>query len=204
MHSLRNLLKGLGLSLLTAFILQSCASTKEAGGGKKNARQPEVSNIAKTDLVEGGLNLDEYRNKLSDVYTSEQQDMPEVFQRHKSETREDRDIYDGYRIQILSTRNVARADTISRHFTTWIDTLGVTYQPDTYIIFKQPYYRVHVGDFHNSDQAYDFSRIVKRKYPDAWVVHDRIHPGKAPADTLKMEIKPKKAAADSTGSKREF
>lgn len=138
------------------------------------------------------LDLASYRSKLSDVYSTEHQEIPDVFTQ-KMNTNENIDRYDGYRIQIISTRNVAIADSTKKHFSAWIDTLGVTYQPNTYIIFKQPYYRVHVGDFSQSNKAYDFSRIVKKKYPDAWVVHDRINPDRAPADTLKMEINKNRA-----------
>ena len=170
----------------------SCSTTGnvERTSGK-NANPSEKTEKSSRELT-SELELASYRSKLSDVYATEHKEIPEVFTQ-KMNTNENIDRYDGYRIQIISTRNVAIADSTSKHFKEWIDALGVTYQPNTYIIFKQPYYRVHVGDFSQSNKAYNFSRIVKKKYPDAWVVHDRINPDRAPADTLKIEINKNRA-----------
>ena len=38
---------------------------------------------------------------------------------------------------------------------------------ETYTFFKAPYYRVHVGDFHDRTRAYSTSQIIKRQFPSS-------------------------------------
>ena len=99
----------------------------------------------------------------------------------------ERDLYEGYRIQIYSGQSVIAADTLAANFRVWADSTVVGYQPDTYTFFRTPYYRVHVGDFHERERAISFSNIVKRYFKDAWVVYDRVNPASVPADTAVIE-----------------
>lgn len=105
------------------------------------------------------------------------------------ESENETDMFEGYRVQIYSGQNVAMADTIASIFRAWSDTTIVGYQADTYTFFKAPYYRVHVGDFHERNRAIYFSNILKRRFRDAWVVYDRIDPWKIPADTTDIYTK---------------
>lgn len=44
-----------------------------------------------------------------------------------------------------------------------------------YLSFKQPYYRVRVGDFRTRMEGEKFLLRIKRKYPNAWVINDEIN-----------------------------
>ncbi len=92
----------------------------------------------------------------------------------------------GYRVQLLSTRDVQTADDMRSQFILWSDSTFTSYLPETYLHFRQPYYRLHVGDFTNRSDAIRLARYLKRRYPDAWVVHDVIVPEQVPADTLQV------------------
>lgn len=188
-NPLRNILLYLFLMLL-AVGLYSCKTSEPA-----IERVPDTGGIIEIDSAqltsrtERGTDLSMYRNTLSDVYTTQQHDMPENFlQSYEGDKQVERDPFDGFRIQITSTRNVARADSTAKRFRMWADTTIAGYVPNTYVFFKQPFYKVHVGDFHDREKANNFSRIVKRKYPDAWVVHDRINPAQVPADTTEIKL----------------
>lgn len=143
--------------------------------------------------------LDKSRSNLGDVYLSQKQDIPEIYLNADSAVGQiNRNPYDGYRIQIISTRNVEHADSVANSFRMWADSTIAGYTPDAYVSFRQPYYKVHVGDFQQRNQANKFSRLIKSKYPEAWVVHDRIEPSDIPADTAKFEIKkPEPLSVDS-------
>ncbi len=138
-----------------------------------------------------GSYLDQYRSSLSDTYSTRSNDIPEEYIRIKVEedSEEETDMFEGYRIQIYSGQNVAMADTVASIFRAWSDTTIVGYQADTYTFFKAPYYRVHVGDFHERDRAIYFSNLLKRRFRDAWVVYDRIDPYKIPSDTAYIYTK---------------
>ena len=80
---------------------------------------------------------------------------------------------EGFRIQIffdsgnLSKRNAsqAREEFMRRH-------PGV----EAYITFREPYYRVRVGDFRTKLEADGFRKRILRHYPHAFTVNDQINP----------------------------
>ena len=96
----------------------------------------------------------------------------------------ERNLYEGFRIQIYSGPSPSIADTVAKLFRTWSIQYIAGYSPETYTFFKAPYYRVHVGDFHDRTRAYSTSQIIKRQFPDAWVVYDRVVPWNVPADSV--------------------
>ncbi len=128
------------------------------------------------------------RTTLADAYSNKQNKIPEGFNRIKVKQEVQKNIYEGYRIQIFSGEDVIGADTTAGNFRAWADTTLSGYQPDTYVFFKTPYFRVHVGDFHNRDKAIQVSNLVKRYFKDAWVVYDNVNPEKVPADTTTIEL----------------
>lgn len=101
----------------------------------------------------------------------------------EDEVVEEKNLYEGFRIQIYSGPSPAMADTVSKRFRFWSVRSISGYSPETYTFFKAPYYRVHVGDFHEREKAYDVAQIIKRAFPDAWVVYDRVNPWNVPTDS---------------------
>ncbi len=101
----------------------------------------------------------------------------------EEEVVEEKNLYEGFRIQIYSGPSPAIADTVSKRFRFWSVRSISGYSPETYTFFKAPYYRVHVGDFHEREKAYNVAQIIKRAFPDAWVVYDRVNPWNVPADS---------------------
>ena len=131
----------------------------------------------------------DYRTTLSDQYSEAGVAIPEFFLREVTYEERDIDPYAGFRVQILSTRNIVEADSVRDSFVAWADTVIAGYEPDAYVLFRSPNYRVRTGDFQDRDQAIEFSRLLKSKYPDAWVVHDRIEPESVPADTANIKFR---------------
>lgn len=158
--------------------------------------------ISDEDLSELQMTLAQNRSKLSDLHTSQQHDMPEAFlKKDTSDASLNSDPFDGYRVQILSTRDVELADSVANEFRMWSDTTITGYTAQSYVSFNQPFYKVHIGDFQERDRANSFSRLVKPKYPEAWVVHDRIEPSNVPADTASFSFKEEKSEKDSSSVK---
>lgn len=127
-------------------------------------------------------------SSLSDIYSSNNNEIPNVYSEIKKEKEVEVDLTKGYRIQVYSGQNVFEADTIASRFRAWSDTTITGYQAETYTFFKTPYYRVHVGDFHSRDRALSFSKLVKRFFRDAWVVYDTVNPYLVPDDTTKISL----------------
>lgn len=49
-------------------------------------------------------------------------------------------------------------------------------ETDAYLSFKEPYYRVRVGDFRSRLEAEGFLRKVQAEYPNAFATNDYINP----------------------------
>lgn len=130
-----------------------------------------------------------YLSSLSDTYLNRQNIVPEAFSRIKSEIEVEKiDLFEGFRIQIFSGHNPALADTAAKRFRTWSASNIDGYQAETYTFFKAPYYRVHIGDFHNRSRAIEFSNLIKKRFRDSWVVYDRVNPYNVLADTTFVSL----------------
>jgi hypothetical protein len=167
------------------FAIAGCSASKET----VQQTMEEIRNQAKNTPSAYGFQLKDLRTQLSDAYAYRENEIPEGFNRIKQHQEVEKNLYEGYRIQIYSGQNVDEADTTAAHFRAWADTTIVGYQPNTYVFFRTPHYRVHVGDFHEHERAVQFSNIVKRYFKDAWVVYDKVNPQSVPADTTVIETK---------------
>jgi hypothetical protein len=192
-------MKKLILTLVLFPLLLSCSTTEsvtEKDDRSTTERSPYLE-ISDEALEEFALEeLDEFertlylnRTRLTDRFATIQHDMPELFTREVTVDESEVDQFAGYRVQILSTRDVIHADTTRDNFVAWSDTTMEAYKPNAYVHFRQPYYRVRTGDFQNREKAIEFSRLIKQQYPEAWVVHDRIEPQSVPADTATFRFR---------------
>lgn len=178
----------LAIIALILGMVSACSTTEKT---KKDDPRPEKETTA--EYTEGKREnmsalLERTRSKLSDVFFTQQHDIPEAFLKVDTTENTYNNPFEGYRIQIHSSRSVNIADSVSTNFRLWADTTLAGYTPKAYVFFKQPYYKVHVGDFQSRDKANTLSRIIKKNYPEAWVVHDRIDPSNVPADTTKIKL----------------
>lgn len=80
---------------------------------------------------------------------------------------------DGYRVQIFfesgaNSKSVANAKLAAFEQS----------HPDimAYLSYKEPYYRVRVGDFRNIVEAEHFKKSIIDEYPNAYAVKDKITP----------------------------
>lgn len=189
MTSIRSHIVRLQILILLG-LFTACTTTEKTI--KEDKKQPGDKTTSVTESAEQLQQLmASTRSKLSDVYFTQHHDIPDAFLQRDTAKSTSFNPFDGYRIQILSSRSVALADSISTQFRLWADTTFTAYTPKAYIFFKQPYYKVHVGDFQDRQRANELSQMIKQKYPDAWVVHDRINPALVPPDTVNITISKK-------------
>ena len=60
-------------------------------------------------------------------------------------------------------------------------------QDSAYISFKEPFYRVRVGDYKTKFEADRALNIIRKEYPNAWVIKDKIN---YPIIEIKIEETP--------------
>lgn len=128
--------------------------------------------------------LEARRSHLRDQFVGLSHDMPAFYDR-VSELQQDPT--QGFRVQIFSTRDVALADTTRREYERWLEESRLDARPHSYIDYRQPTYRVRVGDFQSRERAIIFSRVLKRQFPGAWVVYSAVEPDRVPADSVRFE-----------------
>jgi len=179
---------------MTAVLLISCGTTEKSMDDDDPSAGFEYSYDLREDyedeeLDEVELLLLRTRSSLSNHYSENVSLVPEIFLQEIVMDERHSDPYAGFRVQLMTTRSVAEADSIRDHFVAWADTTIAGYEPDAYVIFRSPNYRVRAGDFQNRDRAIQFSNMLKSRYPDAWVVHERIEPSKVPDETAKIQFK---------------
>ena len=181
--------------LLLFIIFQACSGSQPVIDTNPSASNETESPISTPEPVSPPVSsesyLDTYRSTLSDTYQNKSNTVPEGYAQIKVEEEDkgEENLFEGYRVQIYSGQNVAFADTIASIFRAWSDTTIVGYQAETYTFFRTPYYRVHVGDFHDRDKAIYFSNLLKRRFREAWVVYDRVDPWSVPSDTTMIYTK---------------
>lgn len=90
-------------------------------------------------------------------------------------TEREQGYMDGYRIQIFMESGNDAID----HAEEVIENFHADY-PDieAYLTYRQPYYRVRIGDFRDRLEAEGFLRRISRNYGQAFVVREKIRPPK--------------------------
>ncbi|MEM1128372.1 MAG: SPOR domain-containing protein [Bacteroidota bacterium] len=89
----------------------------------------------------------------------------------------------GFRVQVLSTAVKSEADALYEQARSWWqqvsggeDSRAVSGAGDLpiYIIYRQPYYRVRIGNFDSRAQAEDAQRYLASRFRGAFVVPDAV------------------------------
>jgi hypothetical protein len=85
---------------------------------------------------------------------------------------------DGFRIQIISTKNIESAARAKSIAVEQFEDLDIEF----YLEFDSPYYKVRLGDFQTRADAASFREVIRsRGYPKAWIVKTKVwsNPGSA-------------------------
>jgi hypothetical protein len=91
----------------------------------------------------------------------------------------------GYRIQIFASQEKRDADRRVEAAVAWwrqqvrLGALDGVYPgdpstPPVYLDFRQPYYRIRVGNFSTRAEARAFLRLIETEFPDAFIAPDTV------------------------------
>jgi hypothetical protein len=79
-------------------------------------------------------------------------------------------VTDGFRVQILASKSMTRADSLSELLNTALD-------DSTYVIYETPNYKVRTGDYVVREDADKMrQKLQNMGYRSAWVIRTRITP----------------------------
>ena len=78
-------------------------------------------------------------------------------------------VLEGYRVQVLATRYIERADSLAA-------IMKNTISDSVYVDFEAPNYKVRVGDFIDRDSAESLQQeLMQMGYNSAWILRARIN-----------------------------
>lgn len=94
----------------------------------------------------------------------------------------------GFRIQVYSSQDRNDADAKVEEVMDWWRQQrtdgdiqeaypGNPTEPPVYLVFRQPYYRVRVGNFLSRAEAQRFMDLVERQFPKAFILPDKVRVG---------------------------
>lgn len=95
-----------------------------------------------------------------------------LVEKHKYHNRHQPEL-EGWRIQIFfdaGANSKRRATEVQNRFT------SRHHGTEAYLSFKEPYYRVRVGDFRTRIEAEGFLQKIKGEYPNGFAVSESINP----------------------------
>ncbi len=106
------------------------------------------------------------------VRVSQSAEMDSLLIRDK-EWRTENPEWEGYRIQVFfdaGNNSKRKAQDVMEGFVMEFEKIPA------FLSFREPYYRVRVGNFHTRLQAAEVLSTIARKYPGAFVVKETINP----------------------------
>ncbi|NCP85298.1 MAG: SPOR domain-containing protein [Bacteroidetes bacterium] len=169
--------------IFLAVLFFSCAETKTIQQEKSEPSVVIANNSEQTEkiTVEETIDFDKYRTKLGDNKSGSLNTLPNAFVVEETNTILSESDNSGYRIQLISTSDRNRAQKIIGDFNDWIfSSEDIAYKAEAYLIYRQPNYRVHIGDFKTRIQANEFVKFIKRRFNDAWIIQDQIIEDRVP------------------------
>jgi hypothetical protein len=156
--------------VLFIVVLQACSTSKVVVIDENPIIEAPIEDIVSIM----GYDPTAYLIRSESVFYSVENAIPDAFQSDVMTSQANAN--SGFRIQIISTQDVRLVESMRVEFDTWLDEEVPEYSANSYVLFRQPFYRLHVGDFRSRNDAIAFAQVVKRKYPDAWIVFDTIDP----------------------------
>ncbi len=162
---LKTVIKIICVSLLM-LLLGSCAGSKKEKKPELPAEKTEKMNESFDPLTlnDADLNFDKTKEEPK---SSQSIQMPKEQPPAEIENR----LVDGFRIQIISTKEIESANRAKQIAMERFGDLNVNF----YLEFDSPYYKVRLGDFQDREAAEKVREIVRtRGYPKAWIVKAKV------------------------------
>lgn len=167
---------------LLPLLAAACSSTAEVREQPEPEEEPAAERPMSSVLSSSDYN--ELRITPAARTMTQRNEIPAVFIEEEDERRQ-METNSGFRIQLMTTANISVADSMSLAYYDWLEEQEdekITFSPapDAYITFRQPYYRVRIGDFRQRENANSYLRLLRDRFPGAWVVIDSIDPEMVP------------------------
>jgi len=139
--------------------------------GKKNTTQPPEADRLRFDesFDPVSLNDDDIIIGNKEVKSSGSLDRTNTNAVVRSTVKE----VDGFRVQLLATKNFEMASLVEQEATNKFAESG----QKTYLIFEEPLYKIRIGDFTDRETAEEFRKLARSQgYRQAFIVRSKVLP----------------------------
>jgi len=129
-----------------------------------------VVSLAKGQSVTDSLKATSFQNADTNIRVIANSSVKSTIQKVQQYEQLSKGTFPGYRIQVHFGSDRNGASSAKTDFS-----LKYPSYP-TYLTYQQPYFKVCVGDFRNKLEAVSALNKIKKDYPGAFVMRDKINP----------------------------
>lgn len=166
------------VSLVLLLVLAAC-------GGSSQVIQPTESdpdpNLPIIHANYETFDASAYEDEPAAIPADWEHDVPEALMQNRADAGVEAEVA-GYRVQVLATLDPREAEAMEARLRNWWASRSRTLSPDSnlpaemnvYRLFRQPYYRIRIGDLAQREDAEALLAMVSRSFDGAFVVPDRV------------------------------
>ncbi len=174
-----------GYTILGLVVLAGCSGPGGATRPEQPSEQPEPQYfLAEFEEFDTSPYSDEPPAQILDVEHEVPASLMENRLDDESQASGPRTV-EGFRIQVYSSQNRSEADAMFEEIMSWwinayrSGELDEIYpykaaEPPVYLVFRQPYYRIRVGNFATRAEANQFQEYIERRFPGAFLLPDTV------------------------------
>ena len=177
----RSIFRAFGCVFLCVGLLAGCSSSRDTVD-----REPDdlpTPTFSDVDVVAyESFDASADAEDEPEIVESIQHDVPEPLMRSRAGSSARRSVQ-GFRVQVYSAQAKTDADEQLQAVLDWWETIKTsddvpaTYRGrdlPVYVVYKQPYYRVRVGDYTSRPQADQLLSLIDDAFPQAFIVPDEV------------------------------
>jgi len=165
-----------------AVALLSCSGTQPSVNIDEENHAPDRTNSQWNEEFDP-MTLGDYKMEIdTKKMTDDILDIDQLLRAEKArEGTKERSQIQGYRVQLISTRNEEEARAVMRNAV-------ISFAEPTYREYDNPYYKIRVGDFKSRYEAGKTQeQAIEMGFHEAWVVRAMIWDGPAQGETTGAE-----------------
>lgn len=163
-------------TVIAILLLQACS-------GPARSVVPDLEPVVVVDTVRAPEPFDiaPYADEPATIDDSIVHDVPAILMRNSADAGQLHEA-DGFRVQVFSSLDLTEAasmeDAVKNFWENLVRTDPMAVEgmtvPTVYRLFRQPYYRIRVGDYLDRARAEKAARLLADRFQGAFVVPDRV------------------------------
>ena len=167
-------------ALVIALLFAACTGPMPAEDDEPDEREEEVAEPEALVMADHeDFDPSAYEEDEPDLEVEVEHEAPEALMSGHAD-RGTTQTMEGYRVQVFSSQERSDAESVYERANNWWE--GLDDRPEglladelpVYITYRQPYYRVRIGDFRTRSEAEQALEYVRSEFSDAFISPDTV------------------------------